>query len=453
MTEPDIILCRHILSVSALTRFIRQSLESRFSDVWIDGEVSNLRVPNSGHMYFTLKDDQAQIRSVLFRSGAARLRFALREGLSVIVRGRVTVYEPRGEYQLVVDYAEPKGIGALQLAFEQLKERLAAEGLFDPARKRPLPLFPGTIGVVTSPTGAAIRDILAVLGRRYPVANVLIAPVPVQGEGAAEQIAAAIHSLGGQRDVDVMIVGRGGGTWEDLWAFNEEPVVRAIAGARVPVVSAVGHEVDVTLSDFAADYRAPTPSAAAEAVTPVLEEIVAQLAQMHARLRRCMQMNLLQPRHQVERCLGLLADTRYLLHRHVQQLDEAENALVRWVTALVTGWHRHALELDHLIRASGPHRAIRTSMILVPQLFQRLAHAARRGMLHRRELLHTRMASLDALSPLAILERGYSLVQTIPEGRILKRASDVRCGDRVQARLAEGRLVCSVEEVLPPGST
>jgi exodeoxyribonuclease VII large subunit len=451
MTGPDT-LFRQILSVSSVTRLIRHCVEDQFQDLWIEGEVSNLRVPSSGHMYFTLKDDQAQIRCVMFRSGASRLRFELREGLCVIGRGRVTVYEPRGEYQLIVDYAEPKGVGALQLAFEQLKQRLAKEGLFDEARKRPLPAFPRTVGVVTSLTGAAIRDILAVFRRRYPVANVLLAPVAVQGLEAAAQISQAIRELGRHRDVDVIIVGRGGGSWEDLWAFNEEAVVRAIAGSTVPVVSAVGHEIDVTLADFAADYRAPTPSAAAEAVVPMLDEVVERLGRSHTRLRRAMEMTLLQPRRYVERCMNLLADTRYVFHRHAQCLDEMETALVRWVTALITRWHRHAVELDHLIRASGPHRTIRTSMVLVPQLLQRLAQAARRGMLRRTQSVDMRMASLDALSPLAILQRGYSLVQSVPEGHIIKRASEVRRGDKVQARLAEGRLVCSVEEVHPPSS-
>lgn len=452
MPGPDA-LPRRIVSVSTLTRVIRRSLEGQFQDVWIEGEVSNLRVPGSGHTYFTLKDEQAQIRAVLFRSGAGRLRFALQEGLSVIVRGRVTVYEPRGEYQVIVDYAEPKGIGALQLAFEQLKTRLEGEGLFAEDRKRPLPAFPRTVGVVTSLTGAAIRDILAVLQRRFPVANILIAPVAVQGEGAAVQIADAICALGSQRDVDVLIVGRGGGSLEDLWSFNEEIVVRAIAESPVPVVSAVGHEIDVTLSDFAADYRAPTPSAAAEAVVPVLEEVVDRLASAESRLRRGMQVSFLQPRHMLERYVNLLADTRYLVHRQTQRLDEAEAALVRWMSQRVTQLHRRAMEVDHQVRVSSPQQAIRQSMGLVPQLLQRLDHAIGKGLLRRQQVLRTRLASLDALSPLAILQRGYCLLQTLPDGRIVKRASDVRFGDKVRARLATGQLVCSVEDVQPHAST
>jgi exodeoxyribonuclease VII large subunit len=246
-----------------LTGLLRTSIEEQFSDVWLEGELSNLRAPGSGHVYCTLKDKTSQIRAVLFRPIAVRLRFALQEGLQVIVRGRLTVYEPRGEYQIVLDTVEPKGIGALQLAFEQLKARLAAEGLFDQDRKKPIPAFPRTVGVVTSLTGAAIRDILAVLRRRWPTLHILIAPVQVQGESAGRQIAEALTALNDLGTVDVIIVGRGGGSLEDLWSFNEEIVVRAIAASRVPVVSAVGHEIDVTLADFVADLRAPTPSAAA----------------------------------------------------------------------------------------------------------------------------------------------------------------------------------------------
>ncbi|MFM8552617.1 MAG: exodeoxyribonuclease VII large subunit, partial [Nitrospiraceae bacterium] len=275
---------QRILTVSELTLLVRDRLEQAFPDVWIEGEVSTLRSPASGHFYFTLKDAQCQIRAVLFRNQAQRLRFALREGLQVVVRGRVTVYEPRGEYQLVLDYLEPKGVGALQLALEQLKERLALEGLFDEARKRPLPFLPRRVGLVTSLSGAAVRDMLVVLGRRCPSLDVVICPVPVQGEGAAPKIAAAIRTLSASGKVDVMIVGRGGGSLEDLWCFNEEVVVRAIVASRVPVVSAVGHETDVTLADFAADYRAPTPSAAAEAVAPVLADLIRSVADLRARL-------------------------------------------------------------------------------------------------------------------------------------------------------------------------
>ncbi|MBD0315704.1 MAG: exodeoxyribonuclease VII large subunit, partial [Nitrospiraceae bacterium] len=269
MTVPETAQKR-ILTVSELTGLVRASVETGFSEVWLEGELSNVRVPASGHLYCTLKDDSCQIRAVIFRSTAVRLRFALEDGLHIVARGRVTVYAPRGEYQILLEYVEPKGLGALQLAFEQLKHRLADEGLFNVGRKRPLPFCPRTVGIVTSATGAAVRDIITVLHRRCPLLRIILAPVPVQGEGAARHIADAISTLSASAAVDVIIVGRGGGSMEDLWSFNEEVVVRAIVGSRVPVVSAVGHETDVTLADFAAYIRAPTPSGAAEAVVPVL---------------------------------------------------------------------------------------------------------------------------------------------------------------------------------------
>src|SRR2546428_3344102 len=257
---------RMLYTVSALTALLRVHIESAFSDVWVEGEVSNLRIPTSGHAYFTLKDASSQIRAVLFRSVGRSQRFALQDGLQLVCRGRLTVYEPRGDYQVIVEYAEPKGVGALQLAFEQLKARLAAEGLFDQARKRPLPFLPRRIGVVTSPTGAAIRDIVQVAHKRDPGVTIVLDPVAVQGESAAGEIARAIEELNEMGGFDVLIVGRGGGSLEDLWPFNEEIVARAVAASRIPVVSAVGHEIDFTIADFVADMRAPTPSAAAELV-------------------------------------------------------------------------------------------------------------------------------------------------------------------------------------------
>lgn len=437
-----------LLSVSDVTRLIRDSLEHRFRDIWLEGEVSTLRMPGSGHLYFIMKDEQSQLRSVLFRSGASRLRFSLREGMLIVARGRITVYEPRGEYQLVVESVEPKGIGAFQLAFEQLKERLAHEGLFDEARKRPLPVFPRTVGVVTSLTGAAVRDIVAVLRRRCPLVNILIVPVPVQGDGAAELIADAIAALSGMPQVEVMIVGRGGGTLEDLWAFNEEVVVRAIARSRVPVVSAVGHEIDVTLSDFAADYRAPTPSAAAEAAVPVLAEIVERLGDMIARLRRTMQTALLMQRHRWDRSVGLLRETRFRIHLHEQRVDELREGMVRSFKDRLALLHRSTVEHRHALLARGPQRRIQSALVLAPQLSMRLEQEARRGLIHRKQLVESYMAALDALSPLAILKRGYSVVQTVPTGRIVRRASDVTVGEMVHARLSEGRLLCLVKEVL-----
>lgn len=438
-----------LLSVSDVTGLIRDSLEHQFRDIWIEGEVSNLRVPTSGHMYFTLKDEQSQLRAVLFRSEALRLRFTLQEGMAIVARGRISVYEPRGEYQLVVDSVEPQGIGALQLAFEQLKERLTREGLFDEARKRPLPAFPRTVGVVTSLTGAAIRDIVVVLRRRCPLVNILIAPVPVQGEGAAQRIADSIMAMSALPQVEVMIVGRGGGALEDLWAFNEEVVVRAIAQSRVPIVSAVGHEIDVTLSDFAADYRAPTPSAAAEMVVPVLEEIVERLGETAGRLRRMMQTVVLMQRHRLDRSLGVLCETRFRIQRQAQRLDELSDGLVGSLKERLSLLHRCMVQRQHAILGQSPQGRIRTALVLVPQLVKRLEQETRREFTRRKQSVGGHMTSLDVLSPLSVLNRGYSVIQTVPAGQIVRRASDVAVGDVLQARFREGRLLCLATEVLP----
>src|SRR5512139_1004597 len=293
---------RHIYSVSALTAEVKAVLEDGFSAIWVEGELSNFKHHTSGHMYFTLKDAQAQIRGVMFRGHNRLLRFQPADGLSVLVCGTVTVYERRGEYQINVEFMEPKGIGALQLAFEQLKAKLEAEGLFDESRKRPLPLLPRKIGIITSPTGAVIRDMLTVIGRRFPGLEVLIHPVAVQGEGAAGEIAAALGRLGVRTDLDVLVVARGGGSLEDLWAFNEEAVARAIAASPIPVISAVGHETDVTIADFVADLRAPTPSAAAELVIAAKKEFVSRIEQLASRLNGSMRARI----HRVESRLRTL---------------------------------------------------------------------------------------------------------------------------------------------------
>ncbi|HEX9742818.1 MAG TPA: exodeoxyribonuclease VII large subunit [Nitrospiraceae bacterium] len=419
---------QRILTVSALTALVRDRLEKEFSDLWVEGEVSNLRTPSSGHIYFTLKDATSQIRAVLFRGGALRLRFALKEGLQLVVRGRMTVYEPRGEYQLILDYLEPKGVGALQLAFEQLKDKLAREGLFDPSRKRPLPFLPRRVGIVTSLSGAAIRDILVVLKRRCPILGVVVVPVPVQGEGAAPKIASAIRRLSVSGLVDVMIVGRGGGSLEDLWCFNEEAVVRAIAASKVPVVSAVGHEIDVTLSDFAADSRAPTPSAAAEAVAPVLSELVGALEDGWERMARAVKGR--------------------LLERAAQHIDEVTARIAHVVQALLATLQRRVSEHRRELQAVSPVERVRAASVLLPQLTRRVGQSMAVLLAVKRQALRATGAALDSLSPLAVLARGYGIVQTVPDGTVVKRARDVSVGDEILARLADGRLLCSVRKIL-----
>ena len=436
-----------ILTVSQLTSLVRDSLESRFSDLWIEGEISNLRAPTSGHLYFTLKDDASQVRAVLFRSGAIRLRFSLHNGLLVVARGRLSVYEPRGEYQLILEYVEPKGVGALQLAFEQLKERLAREGLFDQSRKRPLPAFPRRVGVVTSPSGAAIRDILSVLHRRCPILHVIIAPVPVQGEGAADQIADAIRRLSRSRAVEVMIVGRGGGSPEDLWCFNEEAVVRAIVTSKVPVVSAVGHEIDYTLADFAADYRAPTPSAAAEAVAPVLSDLADRLVELRDRASRVVRHEMVASRNRLETVADRLTALQWRVQHEGQRLDDIVGTLTRSLQDTLGRLHRRLLVMRHDLLLCNPLLVVKQAVAVVPQLLRRLEQQMCASLAGRRQRLAAGVASLDSLSPLAVLGRGYSIVHTVPEGKVLRQASEARVGQLVRARLAVGQLDCVVKQI------
>lgn len=440
---------QRILTVSALTALVRERLEEGFSDLWVEGEVSNLRTPASGHLYFTLKDAASQIRVVLFRPGALRLRFALKEGLQLVVHGRLAVYEPRGEYQIVLDYLEPKGLGALQLALEQLKERLSREGLFEQARKRPLPFLPRRVGVVTSLTGAALRDILAVLRRRCPIVGVVIAPVPVQGDDAAAQITAAIRALSGSKLVDVMIVGRGGGSLEDLWSFNEEAVVRAIAASAVPVVSAVGHEIDYTLADFAADYRAPTPSAAAEAVAPVLDDLIETLRDRAARLKLAVRARLRKDRQECAAALRLLRARPLPVEQAAQRLDDLTGRLGGALVDTLSAWQRRADACRHAIEACSPRVRIGSALTLVPQLAKRMEQGLLAVLALKHQAVRSIASALDGLSPLAILGRGYSIVQTVPGGTVVKRAQDVSVGDDVLAKLADGRLLCSVRKILP----
>ena len=435
-----------------MTGLLRTSIEEQFSDVWLEGELSNLRAPGSGHVYCTLKDKTSQIRAVLFRSSAVRLRFALQEGLQVIVRGRLTVYEPRGEYQVVLDTVEPKGIGALQLAFEQLKERLATEGLFDQDRKKLLPAFPRTVGIVTSPTGAAIRDILAVLQRRWPILHILIAPVQVQGESAGHQIAEALAALNDLGSVDVIIVGRGGGSLEDLWSFNEEIVVRAIAASHVPVVSAVGHEIDVTLADFVADLRAPTPSAAAEAVVPVLVETVERLRELTLRTGQVMLQHCVFERQRLEASIRGVTDVRFRLQEAAQRVDDMVDRLREMVQQLLTAGRQRVHEVQRDLSGLNPILSIVQGLATVPQFSKRLEGRIGVILAQRRHRVHAMLAQLNTLSPLAILGRGYSILQTVPAGRVLHRANDVGIGQEVMAQLSSGRLKCTVTHVFDDSS-
>jgi exodeoxyribonuclease VII large subunit len=438
---------RKIFSVTELSRQIKGLLEGKFPDVWVTGEISNFRAAGSGHYYFTLKDANAQLRAVCFRNQARYLKFKPQDGISVIARGRLSTYEARGEYQLVVEYLEPAGLGALQLAFEQLKAKLAAEGLFDPSRKKPLPVLPRTVGIVTSPSGAAIRDILRVLRRRFRNMNALIYPASVQGEGAAEEIAAGIEYFNKHDLADVLIVGRGGGSLEDLWAFNEEVVARAIAKSKIPVISAVGHETDFTIADFVADLRAPTPSAAAELVVHRKQDFVSEMDNRARRMTQVLRLKLSEAR---ERYLGLRMHSVFqmLATRIAERAQRVDEAIV---------------EMNRLVRemlSESRHAWLETSAGVVRYDFTQLLGLKGAALAERETKLsaefsgylrdrQARLAQAAAIlterSPLTILNRGYSITRDA-SGHILRDAARVAIGQDISVRLARGTLGATVRE-------
>jgi exodeoxyribonuclease VII large subunit len=439
-----------LLTVSDLTRQVRSILEQNFPSLWVEGEISNLRCPSSGHRYFTLKDQSSQIRAVLFRSQAERLKFELQDGLEVFVLGRISVYEPRGDYQILLEALEPKGVGALQLAFIQLKAKLEAEGLFEFSEKKTLPPYPQRIGLVTSPFGAAIHDLLTILHRRWPLAQVLIVPVAVQGDEAAGQIARAIRMLNELGELDVLIVGRGGGSLEDLWAFNEEIVVRAIASSRIPVVSAVGHETDVTLADLAADYRAPTPSAAAELVVPDCSTVSHHLDHHQLRLERSMKSMIAALTVRVRTPTGRLPEPRLVLGQFVQQVDELERQLYVRMKHWCRNLQVRLLSHQSTIWERNPLFEIRRQQLGMVERGTRLVRGMSGCILEKRHQSELWMSQLNQLSPLAVLARGYSIVHAIRDGKVLKKSTDVSAGESVRARLHEGELICLVQSTHPP---
>ena len=438
---------KNILSISELTRLIKENLEKTFGEIWVEGELSNVRSPAaSGHYYFTLKDETSQLRAVLFRYMGRQVKFDLADGMLVICHGRISLYEPRGEYQLIIDYMEPKGLGALQLAFEQLKEKLRREGLFDPEHKRPIPFLPGRIGIVTSPTGAAIRDLLKVIGRRFPPMDILISPVRVQGEGAAREIAQAIDRLGRLGGIDVIIVTRGGGSLEDLWAFNEEIVARAIYGCPVPVISAVGHEIDFTIADFVADLRAPTPSAAGELAVPEKAELVKRMRVFSDRINNRMG-HLLEMEKQSLRFLGRrMPDLRLLLSDRQLRVDDLQGRLAPRLMQLLRLKREVLKGLRAGLMGRNPGRAIEQYGKGLSLAGRGLAGAALRALSNLRQTVQGYAQGLDRLSPLNVLNRGYSITQLLPSRRIVRERSMVAPGDRVRVRLSRGAITCRVED-------
>jgi exodeoxyribonuclease VII large subunit len=440
-----------IYTVSELTADIRAALEMGFSDVRVEGEISNCRVWNTGHLYFTLKDAGAQIRAVMFRSAARLLKFKVQDGQHVIARGRLGVYDAKGEYQIVCESLEPRGLGALQLAFDQLKRRLAAEGLFDQSRKRPLPLLPRKIGLVTSLDGAAVRDVLSVLGRRYPKAHIVIRPARVQGDGAAPDLNRALGAVGRVPGVDVVLLVRGGGSIEDLWAFNEEMVARAIVRCDVPVISGVGHETDVTIADFAADLRCATPSAAAETVVARRDEFVERIDRHLERVRAALDRRLLGARsrvHALESRRGLAAvrASVAMRGRHVMELGQAVRRAMS--ERVARDGRRIAILGRSLARHDPRERLARTRGRLATLDAQLLAGIQRR---QQRTTAHfsASVGRLHSLSPLAVLGRGYAVCWDGARARIIRRAADVSTGDAVRVTLGEGEIACDVTRVEP----
>jgi exodeoxyribonuclease VII large subunit len=436
---------RRVWKVRELVASVRGQVEREYSDAWVEGEISNFRAPESGHLYFTLKDGNAQIRVVMFRSSARLLRFRPTDGLQVVVRGRVTIYEDRGELQIAAEYIEPKGAGSLQLAFEQLKAKLEAEGLFASERKKPIPTLPARIGIVTSPQAAALRDILNILHRRHHSVNVLIFPAQVQGDAAAFEVAAGVRFFNEQKKVEVIIVARGGGSAEDLASFNNEGLARTVAASEIPVISAIGHETDFTIIDFVADLRAPTPSAAAELVIRSRQEIEDKASALHARLERAMRYRLLIGRQALTQLAqhGAFARMMEVIRQRQQKLDDlahrmelAERGLLekyrrRWET--ISAAVRH---YDVRLVLGGMRRELETRTTA-------LASVMRNLLLQKRVRMERMETALQSLSPVAILDRGYALVFD-SEGKLLKDADAAKVGDEISARLARGRIQAAV---------
>ena len=442
-----------VLTVTELTRHIKSLLEDSVGFVWVVGEVSNLRRPTSGHLYFTLKDEESQIAVVMFKHRNMHLRFELEDGMAVIAGGLVSVYERRGNYQIIAEELEPRGVGALQLAFEQLKEKLQKEGLFDPEHKKPLPMLPQRIGIVTSPTGAAIRDILNVIQRRFSNVHVLVCPVLVQGEQAAAQIAQGITDVDRFAEADVIIVGRGGGSLEDLWAFNEETVARAIYECKTPIISAVGHEIDFTIADLVSDVRAPTPSAAAELVVQERETLAEGIETLHKQLDGYMRQYMDSLRHRVQLFTESYPFQRPTepLRQLAQRVDEltmreeqAARTLVQHVLARVE-------RVGGAVALLSPTTQVRRGWESLREAGARLKTGCAHCINMLQGELETAAGKLDSLSPLAVLARGYSLAWKLPEETLLRDARALAEGDAVRIQLHKGSALLSVDEVHPTG--
>lgn len=437
---------KSIFSVSQLNRRAKQLLETHMPLLWVSGEISNLSQPSSGHWYFSLKDDRAQVRCAMFKNANQRLRWQPQSGKQVLVRARVSIYEGRGDYQLIVEHMEDAGAGALQEAYEKLKLKLDQEGLFDSTKKRPLPLFPKHIGIITSPTGAAIHDILAVLERRYPIAPVSIIPSPVQGEGAAKELTTSLKKAINFNHFDLLIITRGGGSIEDLWAFNDEELARAIAACPIPIISAVGHEIDFTICDFVADLRAPTPSVSAELATPDIEEYQLAVDSFHQQLLKIYAAQLTVKQKQLEFLTKRLRHPGERIKHQKSNIENAENALIK---AMRNRLERHKEKIETLNKRrtrSHPAKLIDTHKTTLKQLNARHGKAIKQRVEHYQNELRLKAQILNAVNPLDILSRGYS-VASDTEGKILRDTENLNLGDTINTQLADGRIVSQISEI------
>lgn len=437
---------RQIYTVSLLNREARLMLDNSFPPLWVEGEISNLRIPSSGHLYFSLKDESAQIRCAMFRMRSQLLNFRPKDGAHVMVRGKLTLYEERGDFQLVIDYMEETGDGILRRKFEMLKSKLAEEGLFNTEFKKPIPLMPRCVGVITSATGAAIRDILSVLKRRFPSLPIIIYPTLVQGSDAAAQIAQALKIANQRKECDVLILARGGGSLEDLWPFNEEIVARAIFASIIPIVCGVGHEIDVTISDFVADYRAPTPSAAAELVSPNIEEWQNKIMHAQSRINHSMRVYLKHLAINISNLAKRLQHPSQRLQNQAQQLDYLEQRLIR---AHQHYLRHHLAAIKHLIlklQHLNPQHKLQELSLRYNTLEQRLRLAIHHKLEQSSQQLNSSMRALDTVSPLNTLERGYAIVKH--NAKVITQSHQVKKSDKISIDLAKGKLKCIVDDIL-----
>ncbi len=454
MQTIDISQSSEIYSVSQLAREVRFLLEDSFPAMWVEGEISNFAAPNSGHWYFSLKDSLAQVRCAMFKQQNRRLGFVLKDGMHVLLKARVSLYEGRGDFQLLVEHLEEAGEGRLRQEFEALKKRLSEAGLFDAAHKKALPTMPKKIGVITSPTGAAIRDILSVLKRRFSFAEIILYPTLVQGNAAAPNIVSAIQTANRRNECDVIILARGGGSLEDLWSFNEEIVARAIFQSQLPIISGVGHEIDFTIADFVADVRAPTPSAAAELVVPAIEELLESLQEDQNLFKRLIQQTL---QHLKQ---NLVWTQKHLQQQHpkrklteqAQRLDLCEISLMRLQTKLIAANQAKLHRLEAILKGLTPNHKIRETRHHLNHFYKILQNSMLQTLQNEKQFFGNLAAKLDALSPLSTLKRGYAIVTRDTDQHVVQHANEVTPGDKILVQLNEGKLGCTVDSILKGSS-